>query len=140
MGNATEITTRILTSNAADLVNKGPVAEQIAGLEMLRYRSPNIRHELFFWTRQARNSQAEIDYLSNKGQTILPIEVKARTQGGMKSLWIFMREKKLTEAVRCSLENFGSFDYTDNEAGDTVRHVYICPLYAVSMMGDILEQ
>lgn len=39
MGNATEITTRILTSNAADLVNKGPVAEQIAGLEMLRYRS-----------------------------------------------------------------------------------------------------
>ena len=140
MGNATEITTRILTSNAADLVNKGPVAEQIAGLEMLRYRSPNIRHELFFWTRQARNAQAEIDYLSNKGQTILPIEVKAGTQGGMKSLWIFMREKKLTEAVRCSLENFGSFDYTDNEAGDTVRHVYICPLYAVSMMGNILEQ
>ena len=42
---------------------------------------------------------------------VLPIEVKAGTQGGMKSLWIFMREKHLTEAVRCSLENFGSFEY-----------------------------
>ena len=31
-------------------------------------------------------------------------------EGGMKSIWLFMREKKLTEAFRCSLENFGSFD------------------------------
>lgn len=138
MGNATEITTHILTSNAADLVNKGPVAEQMAGLEMLRYRSPNIRHELFFWTRQAKNSQAEIDYLSNIGQTVLPIEVKAGTQGGMKSLWIFMREKKLTQAVRCSLENFGAFDYTDNDAGVTVRHMHVCPLYAISMLDNML--
>ena len=47
--------------------------------------------------------------------TVLPVEVKAGTQGGMKSLWLFMREKKLTEVVRCSLENFGSFEYTDQK-------------------------
>ena len=65
---------------------------------------------------------------------ILPIEVKAGSQGGMKSLWSFMREKHLTEAIRCSLENFGSFSHSDKEDGDTARHVSVIPLYAVSQI------
>ena len=52
----------------------------------------------------------------------------------MKSLWSFMRDKHLTEAVRCSLENFGAFDYTDKEDNDAVRHINICPLYALSSL------
>ncbi len=138
MGNITEITTHILTASASDLINRGPVAEQIAGLEMLRYQSPNIRHELFYWVRLTKNSQAEIDYLTHHAQTVLPIEVKAGTQGGMKSLWSFMREKKLSQAIRCSLENFGTFHYVDKEAEETVRQVYICPLYALSMLPKLL--
>lgn len=35
IGDTTAITTHILTSTAADLVNKGPVAEMLAGLELL---------------------------------------------------------------------------------------------------------
>ena len=134
MGDVSQITTQILTASAADLVNKGPMAELVAGLEMFRYQSPNLRHELFYWYRQAKNSQAEVDYVTAYRQKVLPIEVKAGTQGGMKSLWLFMREKKLTEAVRCSLENFGSFEYTDQEDRGAVRQVRICPLYAVSRM------
>lgn len=45
----------------------------------------------------------------------------------MKSLWSFMREKHLTEAIRCSLENFGSFSHTDKEDRDTARHVSVIP-------------
>lgn len=56
----------------------------------------------------------------------------------MKSLWIFMREKKLSQAVRCSLENFGEFEYVDKEADDAVRHVTVCPLYAISRLQSIL--
>ena len=134
MGDVSQITMQILTASAADLVNKGPMAELVAGLEMFRYQSPNLRHELFYWYRQAKNSQAEVDYVTAYKQKVLPVEVKAGTQGGMKSLWLFMREKKLTEAVRCSLENFGSFEYTDQEDHGTVRQVRICPLYAVSRM------
>ena len=134
MGDISQITSHILTSSAADLVNRGPMAELLVGLEMLRYQSPNLRHELFYWTRQARNSQAEVDYLTVHNMNILPVEVKSGTQGGMKSLWSLMHEKNLYEAVRCSLENFGTFDYTDKEAGGAVRHITTCPLYAVSMM------
>ena len=36
-----------------DLVNKDPMAEMQAGLELLHYRTPNLRHELFYWQQQA---------------------------------------------------------------------------------------
>ena len=138
-GDISELTEQILTSDVTDLVNKGPMAEMLVGLELLHYRTPNIRHELFYWQRQARNSQAEVDYISSYRQTVLPIEVKAEKQGGMKSLWIFLRERKLTNAIRCSLENFGAFDYYDPKVSGAVRHVQICPIYAISQMDSLLK-
>ena len=134
LGDDTIITTQILTASAADLVNKGSVAETLAGLELLHYLSPNLHHELFYWMRQARNATAEVDYVLSQNMQVLPVEVKAGVQGGMKSLWDFMRDKNLTQAVRCSLENFGQFDYVDPKAGDTIRHVTIVPLYALSRL------
>lgn len=133
-GDTTTLATQILTSTAADLVNKGTIAELVVGLEMLHYMTPNLRHELYYWVRLSKNSLAEIDYLLPSHLQILPIEVKAGSQGGMKSLWSFMREKHLTEAIRCSLENFGSFSHTDKEDRDTARHVSVIPLYAVSQI------
>lgn len=126
-----KITTEILTENTNDLVNKGPIAEMVAGLEMLRYKTPNLRHELYYWVRLAKNSQAEVDYIEAKGG-VIPVEVKSGMKGGMKSLWIFMREKALSSAIRCSLENFSRFEYVDREASDAIRQVEICPLYAIS--------
>ena len=134
IGDITAVTTQILTSSAADMVNKGPMAEMLAGLELLHYLSPNLHHELFYWVRQAKNSTAEVDYVLPRDMQVLPFEVKAGVQGGMKSLWDFMRDKGLTQAVRCSLENFGEFDYIDTKAENTVRHVTIIPLYAVSQL------
>jgi hypothetical protein len=131
MGNIRELTTHILTATAADLVNKGPMAEMLAGLELLHYRTPNLQYELFYWQRQAKNATAEVDYVLPNETQILPVEVKAGVQGGMKSLWAYMRERKLTQAIRCSLENFGEFDYIDNMAEEPVRHVRIYPLYAI---------
>ena len=103
LGDVSELTTQILTASATDLANKGPMAEMVVGLEMLHNMSPNIRHELYYWVRHAKNSQAEIDYIATYLQTVVPIEVKADTQGGMKSLWAFMRDKRLHYAIRCSM-------------------------------------
>ena len=92
-----------------------------------------MRPRLFYWGKIG-NSIAEVDYLSIRSMKVLPIEIKAGTQDGMKSLWIFMREKHLDNAIRCSLENFGSFDYIDHDAADAIRDVDICPLYALSQL------
>ena len=123
----------IMTATPQDLINKGSITEMVAGLEISRYKSPVMRPRLFYWEKTG-NSIAEIDYLSIRSMKVLPIEIKAGTQGGMKSLWIFMREKHLNNAVRCSLENFGSFDYIDHDDDNTIRHVDICPLYALSQL------
>lgn len=137
LGDISELTTQILTASTADLVNKGPMSELVVGLEMLHYMSPNIRHDLYYWVRHSKNAQAEVDYISSCLQVVVPVEVKADTQGGMKSLWAFMRDKKLHYAVRCSMENFGKFDYVDNQDNAEVRHVRICPMYAVSQIEEV---
>ncbi len=138
-GDAQSLTSLILTGENVDVVNKGPMAEMIAGLEMLRYRSPHLRHELYYWARTERNSIAEVDYVGVNSGTVLPMEIKAGTQGGMKSLWLFMRQKRLSQAVRCSLENFGQFSRIDQDNDNAEYHVTICPLYAVSQLPRLLS-
>ncbi len=128
------ITEEILTASESNLVNKGRICEMVAGLEIRKNMPYTMRHELFYWVREEKNSQAEVDYLEPYNARILPIEIKAETQGGMKSLWAFMREKNLEYALRCSLENFGHFDYIDKLADNVVRHVDMIPLYAVAQM------
>lgn len=133
VGDGSDEVRRILTEDPAELVNKGGITEMFAGLELRRYHTPNLRYELFYWQRAARNSQAEIDYLIARDRKVCPVEVKAGMRGGMKSLWLFMREKNLNDGIRTSLENFGSLNYTDPETG-ALRHVLICPLYALSRL------
>lgn len=138
-GDATKFAEHILTSKAAELVNRGPMAEMVAGLELLHYNTPNLKQELYYWLRLTKNAQAEIDYVVPYQQFVLPIEVKASTQGGMKSLWAFMRDKHLSRAIRCSLENFGSYVYTDALDAEAERQVIVCPLYALSQMESMLK-
>ena len=97
----------------------------------MRYKEPIMRYKMFYW-QQTGNSIAEVDYLEAQNAQVIPIEVKAGTQGGMKSLWLFMRAKKINYALRTSLENFGSFSYTDPLDNGAVREVDIVPLYALS--------
>lgn len=121
----------IMTGNAQELVNKGGVIEMVVGLEILRNKPAIQRQKMYYWEKSGK-SIAEIDYLDIRNLKIMPIEVKSGTKGGMKSLWTFMREKHLTEATRCSLENFGEFTYVDMEDGEAQRHVTIVPVYALS--------
>jgi len=48
---------------------------------------------LFYWHREAKNSQAEVDYVIQIQDKIIPLEVKADTKGSMQSLHLFLKEK-----------------------------------------------
>lgn len=124
-GNIQEITQEILLGTAEDLVNKGHITEMVAGLELMRYSSLTQQHELYYWQREEKNSQAEVDYLLVRNMKIIPLEVKAGTKGGMKSLYSFMDEKRLSVGIRSSLENFTT--YTNGE-----KRIQLFPLYALS--------
>ncbi len=124
----------ILMASDVDLVNNGAITEVLAGLEMLKYKDCFQKAELYYWQHHSKNGNAEVDYLEARNANVLPVEVKASTQGAMQSLYFFMREKHLRSAVRTSLENFGTFDYADQKDNNAVRHIEICPLYALSWL------
>jgi predicted AAA+ superfamily ATPase len=110
-----------LTHAEFNVVNKGSIAELAVGLELIKNTPPNIRPQLHYWHREAKSSNAEIDYLVQNQHEILPIEVKAGTKGQMQSMFLFLNEKKKEKGIRVSLENFSRYDRID-----------VYPLYAVS--------
>jgi uncharacterized protein len=71
-------------------VHRGAVAEQFAAQELIASSPPDQEPELYFWAREALNSQAEVDFLIAWGSRVLPIEVKAGAAGTLKSLHSYL--------------------------------------------------
>ncbi|MCX7116103.1 MAG: ATP-binding protein [Gammaproteobacteria bacterium] len=91
-----------LLLNDIILVNRGAIAEQFVGQELLAY-SPNYEEaKLFFWCREKKSSMAEVDYIISVGSQLIPIEVKAGSTGQLKSLHLLMHEKNMPLGVRVS--------------------------------------
>ena len=66
---------------------KGALAEQFVGQEFLA----SGQKELFYWARNAKSSNAEVDYLIAKNGNIVPIEVKNSASGRLKSLHLLLK-------------------------------------------------
>ena len=128
-----ELTRLILAGEAPDLVNKGIVAEQSVGLELMKSSNPQSRYDLFYWENLERNAMSEVEFVIAKSTRCLPIEVKAGTSGKMKSLRLFMNKKGVTAGIRSSLENFGLLEVsdTDDKEQPVRRTIGILPLYAI---------
>jgi hypothetical protein len=124
----TGISQRLLKLNMKDYIiaenlnqiNKGKIAEQYAGIEMIKKQFINNRPELYYWHREKRGSNAEVDYVLEKDGIIIPVEIKANIQGKMQSLRIFLALKNAPYGIRISMEPFSQYEKI---------HVY--PLYAV---------
>ena len=108
-----------LFSDDFDVINKGAIAEQFAGLELIKNSSPYTPETLYFWAREKEKSQAEVDYLIQLNGKIIPIEVKSGKSGKMQSLHLFLKEKQVKYGIRSSLENFTKYD-----------NIQVYPLYA----------
>ena len=110
----------ILLSNDFDAMNKGGIAEMFAGLELLKSSGPYQQAQLYYWLREGQNARAEVDYVIQKGDKIVPLEVKSGTTGKMQSLRLFMNEKQSEYGIRTSLENFAQYG-----------KIKVVPLYAI---------
>jgi predicted AAA+ superfamily ATPase len=81
-------------------VNEGALAEQFIGQQLLRSSPCFEDPQLYYWAREARSSNAEVDFVVSRGRGIFPLEVKAGKSGTLRSTIQFLAEKKRTEAVR----------------------------------------
>lgn len=100
--------------------NRGEIAEGFVGQELFCYANPESKAELYFWKRKEKNSMAEVDYLLQRGEQILPIEVKSGHGKTLRSLRMFLdTHQKSSFGIR-----FSALDYSINESVDSR------PLYA----------
>jgi predicted AAA+ superfamily ATPase len=115
----------ILLASDVDFVNKGAASEMFAGLELLKAHDCFVKAEMFYWQNTDKGTSGEIDYLTVIDGHIIPVEVKAGTQGKMQSLYNFMPKHSSAFGIRTSLENVSSYIHND-------CHVKTIPLYALS--------
>ena len=114
----------ILLSSDVDFVNKGAASEMFAGLELLKAHDCFVKAEMFYWQNTDKGATGEIDYLTVIDGKIIPIEVKAGTQGKMQSLYNFMPKHSSAYGIRTSLENTSSYEHNN-------CLVKVVPLYSL---------
>ncbi len=72
------------------LINKGEIVESFVGQELLAYSDPQTPFSLYYWQRQQRSSNAEVDYLIEQQGQVIPIEVKSGAGSTLKSMHLFL--------------------------------------------------
>src|SRR3989338_2401005 len=91
---------QINNTDEITLINQGAIAEQVVG-QLLRVIHPfYMQPALYYWLREEKGSNAEVDYVISHNGKIIPIEVKAGSTGALKSLHLMMELKKLKFAIR----------------------------------------
>ncbi|MBS1988667.1 ATP-binding protein [Candidatus Dependentiae bacterium] len=108
----------------AQFVNKGSLVEALVGQEMLAYESPHAKKNIYYWHRESRGSEAEIDYLIQLNNEIIPLEVKSGSGKTLKSLQLFLESHMSTEyGIRISTNNYSEY-----------QKIKSLPLYAVAQV------
>ncbi|MBC8440553.1 MAG: ATP-binding protein [Deltaproteobacteria bacterium] len=111
MQNALGIQSSIALNVPVMTINAGGVAEQFTAQELLAAGDPYAEPGLFFWARDARGSNAEVDYLIHIQGKIFPVEVKAGTTGSLKSMKLFLEKYPDTPfGIRYSMHELSFHD------------------------------
>ncbi|HOW50830.1 MAG TPA: AAA family ATPase [bacterium] len=118
-------TAEVVTTPFEELVNRGSLAEQFVGLELMKASPPEGPSDLYYWHREAAASNAELDYVTTYERQIVPIEVKSGSRGKMQSLYRFLDERGLQRGFRVAGEPAGQYD-----------RIIVLPLYAVANLQD----
>jgi predicted AAA+ superfamily ATPase len=103
-------------------INKGLLAEALVGQELIAYEHPSRREQLYYWKRDARASEAEVDYVIQQKQHIIPVEVKSGKGKTLRSMQSFLESHTNSAyGIRVSTHNYS--------VHETI-HSY--PLYAIA--------
>ncbi|MEA3547430.1 MAG: ATP-binding protein [Thermodesulfobacteriota bacterium] len=129
----------IVSVDEVKLVNSGSTCEQFIGQHLLYARSYYEEPELFYWCREKRQASSEVDYVQAYGSMIFPVEVKAGKTGTLKSLQVFIKEKKIKFGVRfnADLPSFHEAKFSLPGASGTFRLLSL-PLYMVEELQRII--
>ncbi|MDR2585555.1 MAG: AAA family ATPase [Prevotellaceae bacterium] len=115
---------------------RGKIAEQIVAQELLALdsRVSNLRN---FWVRKRKDSDAEVDFILQLDNKVIPIEVKSGHNAKLRSLHLFMDEAPHSIAVRVWGQPY-SIDEVTTYQGKKFRLINL-PFYYVGRITEILK-
>jgi predicted AAA+ superfamily ATPase len=88
-------------------INKGEIAEAFVGQELIAAAPPYEKNHLYYWHREARSSNAEVDYLIQIEDKVIPVEVKSGAAGSLRSMQTFLSEHPRSPyGIRFSTGNY----------------------------------
>ncbi len=119
----------------SDIYN-GKLAEQIVGQELLATNDRKIEKPPF-WTREKKQSNAEVDFLFQKNGNVYPVEVKSGKTGTLRSLHSYLEHSDCTVGIRL----YGG-EYSIEEAVTPVQKkpytLINLPLYCAGHLADYI--
>ena len=115
-------TTSWILKPLEQITNRGAVAEAFVGQELIAGSGIDIKPQLYYWHREARSSNAEVDYLTVSNDRIIPVEIKSGKEGSLKSMKIFLKGHPLSPY---GIRFYGGMP-------DIVDNIRSYPLYCVA--------
>lgn len=109
----------ILLGNDVFSTYRGAMTEQYVCQQLV-----GEADSIYYWT--ADNSRGEIDFLIQKGNKIIPIEVKAEENLRAKSLSAFVARYPSLHALRLSMSDYRDQDWMTNVPLYAVRNITEC--------------
>ena len=131
---------QINAANEITMINNGGIAEQVVGQLLRTINPPYVEPTLYYWFRNEKGSNAEIDYIIQYGNQVIPIEVKAGSTGGLKSLHLFMEMKKNSVALRINSDlPSKTLVKVKGQSGNNVEYSLMSiPFYLIEQMYRLL--
>jgi predicted AAA+ superfamily ATPase len=126
----------LFTTDDLNIVFQGQIAEQVVG-QALQTLAHTRQYKFSYWFRDRKNALAEIDFLVQWQNKIIPIEVKSGKTGRLKSLHLFMEESQTPVAIRIHSGNLYTQDI-ERSGGASFKLVSL-PFYLVYRLEEILS-
>jgi predicted AAA+ superfamily ATPase len=136
---AQNIPAQSLMQAPLELANRGLLAEQFVGQQLLYAKPAYVNPELYYWQPPKAEGQAEVDFLYTHGNEIIPVEVKAGSSGTIKSLHSFVLKKQANRAIRVSSAK-PSVEHLEAKLAQQIRpfRLFNVPFYLVNRLEQLL--
>ncbi|RKX92986.1 MAG: AAA family ATPase [Spirochaetes bacterium] len=126
------------------LFNIGVASEQFAAQHLIYGIGQGRKPELYYWIREKKSTNAEVDFVVTGAGRIWPIEIKSGKSGTLKSLHQFLFQKKLGKAVRFNLDKSSSVIVdTSVKNGELIDHIsfklFSFPIFFIENFYDYLN-
>lgn len=112
--------------SAKVLLNKNVLFEEFKGAlteqYVLQQLMVNPENDVFYWS--ADNATAELDFIVQKEENIIPIEVKAEENLQAKSLKVFCNKYEVGCGVRISMSDYREQDWMINVPLYNINRIY----------------